>query len=798
MANSPYSDTAVNTGSSYRYYVIAHYPEGNLRSPSSATVEPGATPDVPVGLYYFSGTSGEVRLSWSPVSRAQSYSIYRSSTLNGTYSHIQTVGGHLNNIVTGHTDGVALYYKVSAIIGQMESAQSTAIAAYSSDTPAAPIAAIQGNGSIQITWNSSPLATSYTIERSVDSIHFSVLNSNVTSTSYTDTSPVATRPHVYRITPQNGSISFTRSLPSDPVYPSIPPLTPMQLSARLIANDDVYLTWVESPNVANYRIYKSSVSGGPYTLLATLPSGQNEYIDVPPSTEGESTYYVVTARNASSEESSYSNQASIQKTDGPTGLAATGQQGYIAVSWNALAGASAYRVYRSTASGGPYSVISSSTASLSLQDTDVDAGRTYYYRVASLMSNGQLSRLSSEVSAVGIRSLDLVVPIEMIDVPVFSSTQETVITRSLSSIDSSAYDGNVTSFFEVVARNSDSVDYPLHLLNESDAIIASVTVPAGTLVPTRFEVPFTLESGRREYRVLMPATTSSNLVHLTAARMIIVQTNATRTQIYIPLLNATPSLNLGAQEPIFSTSQITHQVPATSYPWKKDTSSYSQLDDNQPWELEIVASNSGEAVGSVSLINSSIGSSVAETEIEIHNSQTTLIRSAFSNTASGFASPTHEGSTFRIGTVCKFDCDRGSISLYKAGLWLRLQNLSKVEIVQRIAIASSLTQGIQSHSSYYSRINSSRFMNTQFALEVYSTSSHGFLSRLKSHGSSDSSQSQSSPVAASELSIPIGASTTRSSFWSPGDSDYRYSFESEMSSGSTTLHEARFIIRSTR
>jgi hypothetical protein len=68
------------------------------------------------------------------------------------------------------------------------------------------------------------------------------------------------------------------------------------------------LTWNASADAVSYNIYRSTVSGGPYTMINTSPDSTTSYTD---STvvSGDTYYYVATAVNASSEESGYSNQA---------------------------------------------------------------------------------------------------------------------------------------------------------------------------------------------------------------------------------------------------------------------------------------------------------------------------------------------------------------------------------------------------------------------------------------------------------------------------------------------------------
>lgn len=81
----------------------------------------------------------------------------------------------------------------------------------------------------------------------------------------------------------------------------------------------------------------------------------------------------------------------------PANLTATGANGQVSVSWNAVGGATGYNVQRATVSGGPYVTVSTGTAT-SYTDTTVTNGTTYYYVVSSKNSSGS-GNLSAEASA---------------------------------------------------------------------------------------------------------------------------------------------------------------------------------------------------------------------------------------------------------------------------------------------------------------------------------------------------------------------------------------------------------------
>jgi hypothetical protein len=83
----------------------------------------------------------------------------------------------------------------------------------------------------------------------------------------------------------------------------------------------------------------------------------------------------------------------------PTGLTATPTNSGASLTWNAVTGAIAYAVYRSTGPGGPYTMVYANTLTNSFVDSGLENGRTYYYAVAAQNDLGVGTR-SADVSVV--------------------------------------------------------------------------------------------------------------------------------------------------------------------------------------------------------------------------------------------------------------------------------------------------------------------------------------------------------------------------------------------------------------
>jgi hypothetical protein len=89
-----------------------------------------------------------------------------------------------------------------------------------------------------------------------------------------------------------------------------------------------------------------------------------------------------------------------QTISAPTGVSASALRKRIKVSWQSVAGAASYNVYRSTTPGGEGSVAyASGLTRTSFNDSGVTRGTTYYYRITAVAADGTESVPSVEVSA---------------------------------------------------------------------------------------------------------------------------------------------------------------------------------------------------------------------------------------------------------------------------------------------------------------------------------------------------------------------------------------------------------------
>ena len=151
------------------------------------------------------------------------------------------------------------------------------------------------------------------------------------------------------------------------------------------------LTWNAVEGATSYRIYRSTSKGSGYSLLGTTTA--TSYTNTG-AKAGTTYYYRVKACNDAGL-SPYSNVVSgkvksvTPKPAAPVvKIGNSASSGKPMLTWNAVSGATSYKVYRATSQNGTYSLLGTVTAT-SYTNTGAKAGVTYYYKVKAVNSAGE-------------------------------------------------------------------------------------------------------------------------------------------------------------------------------------------------------------------------------------------------------------------------------------------------------------------------------------------------------------------------------------------------------------------------
>ena len=159
-----------------------------------------------------------------------------------------------------------------------------------------------------------------------------------------------------------------------------------------------YIKWTAVAGASQYEVYRSGSKDGTYTLLGTTTA--TNYTDNK-ANAGYTYYYKVKAvsKVSSGANSYYSVVIGATCHCARPSVKITTVNGSPRLTWNAVAGANKYEVYRATSKNGSYTKMFT-TSNLSYTNTSAKAGTTYYYKVkaVSKVKNTANSAFSTVVS----------------------------------------------------------------------------------------------------------------------------------------------------------------------------------------------------------------------------------------------------------------------------------------------------------------------------------------------------------------------------------------------------------------
>jgi fibronectin type 3 domain-containing protein len=355
--STSYTDAWVTNGTTYYYEVTAV----NAGGESVASAQQSATPQVPItgaptGLAATSG-SAQVSLTWTVVTGASSYNVYRSTTSGFTISSSSKIATTttVSYTDTSVTNGTTYNYAVTALDAGGESpASSQQSATPQVPAPSAPIVftATAGNAQVSLNWWAVTGATSYNIYRSVTSGQQGTKVGTSSVATYTDTSVTNGTAYYYEVTALNAGGESAASAQQS-ATPQVPiPNVPQGLSATGGVGQ-VTLTWSAVTGATGYSIY-SWATGFPSLASATkipVSGGTTTTYTQTGLAAGSQYYYEITATNAAGEssQSSPSIAATLALPLTPSQFTATNGNGQVSLSWTGPS--SNLNIYWSTSPG---------------------------------------------------------------------------------------------------------------------------------------------------------------------------------------------------------------------------------------------------------------------------------------------------------------------------------------------------------------------------------------------------------------------------------------------------------------
>jgi fibronectin type 3 domain-containing protein len=356
--STKYNAGGLLNGVTYYFVVKACNDGGDSGNSNQVSITPISLPNVPTGLTASAGDS-KVKLEWNAVTGATGYKVYRAGSSGGSYTQIWG-GKEKSYTAAGLTNGKKYYFVVRAVNNSGDSEKSNEVSATPLGSPDPPtmLTASAGDGRVTLNWNAVDGAMDYKVYSAGLSGGPYTQISAGRWTSYTVTGLTNGKIYYYVVKASNsgGDSANSNQVSATPVAPGSAK-APTGLTA-IAGNGLVTLNWNAVAGATNYKVYQST--GGTYALISAGETGTN--YTVVGLTNGK-TYYFVVKASCAGVDSEDSNEVSAipmapQPPKAPTGLTASAGNGRVTLNWNAVAGATGYKVYRAETAGGPYTQIS--------------------------------------------------------------------------------------------------------------------------------------------------------------------------------------------------------------------------------------------------------------------------------------------------------------------------------------------------------------------------------------------------------------------------------------------------------
>lgn len=389
IANAQYLDLSVSNGTTYQYYVTSlregtQIPESKPSLKVSATPQAEVVPAIPTGFAATPG-DGQVSLSWVASANAKSYEVYRAVDA-GPYERIASGVTAIQFVDHSVVNRTSYNYYVVAVNVVRKSGSSDPVSAtpdFAAPPKAALPTAIASEGRVSLSWTRTVGASSYSVVRTLGTDVPVTLGETI-DTFFVDSSVLNGKVYSYTVAALNGPVAGPESDPVTAAPDFLAPSVPTGLVA-VAGNGTVSLSWTAGSHDASYRVYRTS--GGSTQLLGStaLLTWADATVE-----NGTSYTYTVSGVNGTKESAP---SASVVALPGAApskvvGLTAVAAQSKVDLSWTASAGATSYKLFRST---GGASTLIATLAAATYSDIAVTNGVSYSYTVVSLNSFGEAS-----------------------------------------------------------------------------------------------------------------------------------------------------------------------------------------------------------------------------------------------------------------------------------------------------------------------------------------------------------------------------------------------------------------------
>jgi len=237
------------------------------------------------------------------------------------------------------------------------------------------VAALAAGAGVALSWDPVAGANGYAIDRSADNVTWSPAGTTA-GTSFTDAPPGSQR-WFYRASALDAN---GRSIPAPTQSLVSRPVAPVIVRIMSVRADRLVVDWRDVAGDTGYRVERSSDGGVNWTIIASVGTNVPSYADSGLTAYTQYTYRI-TALSPQGDGPASAAASRFTRLPALTGLQfTTVASNQLALQWNAVPNATAYRVERST-DGNTFTIVTTTTLT-AYSDSNVVPLGEYYYRVA--------------------------------------------------------------------------------------------------------------------------------------------------------------------------------------------------------------------------------------------------------------------------------------------------------------------------------------------------------------------------------------------------------------------------------
>ena len=403
------SYTVENTVYTYDDVTRTGFAAADLKLSGTDYTPAATTLTAPTVTLKADAASGQPVVSWTKVSGAAQYEVYRSATGKANSFSIIRRTSALTYTDVNAAAGNTYYYVVramkgsgsSAVYSKFSPAQSIQYAITSLNAPTMTLTSA-ASGQPVVSWTKVNGAAQYEIYRSTDGVKFSIIR-RTAALAYTDTSAVAGTTYYYKVRAMSGSM-YSDFCAVQTIKYAITSLTAPTMTLTATDNGQPVISWTKVSGAAQYEIFRST-DGSKFSIIRRTAA--LSYTDTS-AAAGTTYYYQVRAINGDVKSAfcaAQSIQYAIGSLTAPTmTLKADASSGQPVINWTKVNGAAQYEIFRST-DGSKFSIIRR-TAALSYTDTSAAAGTTYYYQVRAINGSVKSAFCAAQSIQYAVASLN--------------------------------------------------------------------------------------------------------------------------------------------------------------------------------------------------------------------------------------------------------------------------------------------------------------------------------------------------------------------------------------------------------